>query len=97
MDDEKRTSNLLDKVFQLLNEEKTSANEAFILAEEIILSAVERMAKDSNLSVEEIQQKLFGQLSQNSQQVKQRVHSGSELSFAKGRGWIGNVGSNENN
>jgi len=76
---------IINQVIAILNESKASPEEGFRVAEEILFSSMEKMAKLHNVSVEEIQGKviegILGVQKENSPRVFQ---------IGKGHGWIGN-------
>lgn len=92
--DQVRMNDLMKKVFFLLNQENVTVDEAILLGEEIMFSAIEKMAKENNLSVEDIQHKMYGNLAQE----QQRRSPFDGLEIGSKRGWIGNgVVMTENN
>lgn len=83
-----RITALIKKMFSLLNKENASTDEALVVAEEIMLSAIERLAKENNMTFEEVQERMYGQPSKQ-QPKKQSVIDGLEI--GAGRGWVGNA------
>jgi hypothetical protein len=91
-----RSEELMRQIFDFLNQQKISPEEGFFIAEEILLSSIERLAKLNNLSPEDIKlgilkfhQGLEGLVSDH-----KTNHSPSERKIpyivGSGRGWIGN-------
>jgi hypothetical protein len=78
-----RMDALIGIIFEILNQEKVSPEEAFILAEEILASSLERLAKQNNLSVEELREKIAKSLMHKSP-------SQPRIGIGSNRGWVGN-------
>lgn len=83
MPESTRLDDLIGQIFQVLNQEKVSPEEGFIIAEEILISSIQRLAKSNNLSVEELRQKLIERLTPQHPSAK-------KLMIGSGRGWVGN-------
>lgn len=80
-----RIEEIIDQVLTILNERKVSPEEGFRVAEEILFSSMEGMAKLHNVSVEEIQVKMAESLMGGHKEPPNRG-----FQIGKGHGWIGN-------
>lgn len=83
MPDASRLDALINQIFKVLDEERVSPEEGLMIAEEILISSVERLAKSKKISLEELQAKLAERFSPQYAQPK-RMMIGSN------RGWVGN-------
>ncbi len=78
-----RVDQLIGIIFEVLNQEKVSPEEAFMIAEEILASSLERLAKQNNLSVEELREKIAKSLYHKSPPQPM-------IGIGSNRGWVGN-------
>jgi hypothetical protein len=85
MPDPDRIDQIIKQIFTVLNESKISPEEGFMIAEEILFSSMERMAKIHNISVEEIQAKIAEHLLGGAKEPPARG-----FRIGQGHGWIGN-------
>jgi hypothetical protein len=87
--DQAKIDEIILKIFSLLNEQKVSPEEGFVVAEEILMSSMEKFAKIHGVSVDEIHAKLVdhisGGLRASSGHKKQPTYV-----VGQNRGWIGN-------
>jgi hypothetical protein len=85
MPDQSRAEELIRIIFEVLNQQKVSPEEGFVIAEEILLSSVERLAKINNLSPEQVNNHLLKQAGLQEAPTKKTPYI-----VGSGRGWIGN-------
>ena len=88
-----RIEEIMLELFSLLNEKKVSPEEGFLIAEEILMTSMERYAKQNNVSPDEVHSKLLDHLIGE----KQKSHQRSVYVVGQNRGWIGNPKSQTEN
>lgn len=88
-----RIEEIMLELFSLLNEKKVSPEEGFLIAEEILMTSMERYAKQNNVSPDEVHSKLLDHLIGG----KQKSHQKSVYVVGQNRGWIGNPKSQTEN
>jgi len=88
-----RIQEIMSELFSLLNEKKVSPEEGFLIAEEILMTSMERYARLNNVSPDEIHNKLVDHLTVGKQKSSQRV----VYVVGQNRGWIGNPKSQTEN
>lgn len=88
-----RSEDLIKQIFEFLNQQKISPEEGFFIAEEILLSSIERLAKLNNLNPEDIKTRIL-EFHQGLNIDPSPNHSPPEKKrpyiVGVGRGWIGN-------
>jgi hypothetical protein len=80
-----RMDEIIKQIFTVLNEKKISPEEGLMIAEEILFSSMERMAKIHNISIEEIQARIAEHFLGGQKDTSKRV-----FKIGQGHGWIGN-------
>lgn len=86
-----RSEELIKQIFEFLNQQKVSPEEGFLIAEEILLSSVERFAKLNNLNPEDVKDRILGaHTGLNSNLDHPMPEKKKPYMVGSGRGWIGN-------
>jgi hypothetical protein len=80
-----KTTEIINQVLAILNENKVSPEEGFRVAEEILFASMEGMAKLHNVSLEEIQARLGESLLSGAKE-----HQSKGFRIGQGHGWVGN-------
>ena len=83
MPDESRLDALISQIFEVLDQERVSPEEGLMIAEEILISSVERLAKSKKISLEQLQAKLAERFSPQHGEPR-------KMMIGSNRGWIGN-------
>jgi len=91
MPDHSRSEDLIKEIFEFLNQKKVSPEEGFLIAEEILLSSVERFAKLNNINPEDVKDRILGFSSGlNPDFDHPTPERKNPYMVGSGRGWIGN-------
>ena len=85
MPNQERIEEIMQEVFSLLNEKKVSPEEGFLVAEEILMTSMERYAKIHGVSPDEIHSRLLDHLI-----GRQKPAGKTVFMVGQNRGWIGN-------
>jgi hypothetical protein len=89
----KRINKLMDDVYQLLNSEKVTLEEGYILGQELILSTIEGYAEMNNIHPEEAKSLLIKQIYGIQPEAKPEVNPIQKIKIpviGMNIGWIGN-------